>query len=487
MDGNSMFRIWQCLILATLAVGGSCVMFANSLSRVGRLDGNVTATVKADRGVLSCIMTCSDLNAAVSDRCRAFNFHKPGATCEILSSALCDGSDNKTLITTDSSWRYYDLTNDLDEDNAVTFKDKPVCTEFGKCSGKCSRQINQSCTHDEQCLQVAETTQCTAVGSSPGICKCEGSYWAYNSSLCLPEISFKSLKTDWLWKMIVNSMCEVKVTLTISAPLQLRLQIGADYYTGSSYYGIHLGYPNTSSSLIVRDGSSVQVVLTPGLLSGQPQNFTIKWCSAAIRFGKEGEAPFLSWTDTTPITPIRGMGFYTTGYASYIFQQNLVDPYYPYSQERGEIRTNGYHWHTVRITPDGSPVNSITDFTFKCKTLYGFTVRLGKFDGGYSYQIQIGRNYNNQSAIYSQRHNQDVQVVTSSGILSSSVYRDFWIKFVGRTITFGRVGYSATLNWSESIDFSLTHISLYSWRNQYGYFSTDSFPQFHDYPHGAYV
>ncbi|XP_066979210.1 uncharacterized protein [Macrobrachium rosenbergii] len=319
--------------------------------------------------------------------------------------------------------------------------------------------------------------------SETGICKCSTHYWAYNDTRCIHQISYSGFIWTWINKKIVNSMCNVTFTLKAPVDFQIRLMNGEDFYSGVPNYEIRIGYASNTTTRLARTGVLITEVSTPGILTNNFQNFTLSWCNGVITIGRQGQAPVLSWTDSVPITPIRGMGFYSVASNNHIFiPHNLVDPYFPTSESSGVVRVNGYDYHKVKLLDSGAPASNIS-FIFECMAPRDCTILYSAF-----YKIIFGSFVNTLTSLWSSRHNDWIPHINTPSIVSKTEYKKFWITINGRTFKAGKGDDPIPLiNWTETVDVNLTHVSICTFDGDIGYFKVLSHRQFHEYPNGGYV
>ncbi|XP_068243300.1 uncharacterized protein [Palaemon carinicauda] len=373
----------------------------------------------------------------------------------------------------------------------MTYREKPSCTEAGKCSAKCKRSINATCSHDEQCMQGANNSICvkSANSSITGNCQCDQDYWAYSATRCIHKISYSGFVWSWINKRIVNSMCNVTFTVKAPQDFQIRLMNNPDFNSGVQTYMIRIGYTTNTKTRLDRAGTLISEVSTPAILTNNFQNFTLSWCNGIINVGRQGQPPVLSYTDPLPIKPITGIGFYSVAPNNHIFfPHNLVDPYFPTSESTGVVRTNGHDYHKVKLLPSGAPTTSI-NFTFECKAPRDCNVIFGQLSNDYPYyKIIYGSFANTRVSFWGSVINNWIKEVAISGIVSGTEFRKFWISIEGRTFKIGK-GDDPTpiINWTESFDVNFTHVSINSYDGDLGYFKILSHRQFHDYPNGGYV
>ncbi|XP_069971358.1 uncharacterized protein [Penaeus vannamei] len=340
---------------------------------------------------------------------------------------------------------------------------------------------------------MTNNTKCSvSSNNTTGVCKCDLHYWAYNGSLCIHQISIDSMTWTWIFKKIVNNMCDL--TFTVRASTDLRIHLGSfeDWHSGITQYYMNLGGWGNTQSILDSRSTRIATVSTPQLLTNDFQNFTLHWCNGQIRVRLQGGNDFISWDDPSPFT-VKTIGFFIPDNVhSHLFlPHNLVDPHFPASVETGTVRTNGYHWHQCKILPDASQTSRI-QFRFECQAAKECKVLFGhRTSHSRQFQVAFGADYNANTRVYDGRTGAWEVTVSTPSILSGTEYRRFWINVDGPSISIGQGDDSSTplISYTDTVENTrtFTHVSIGTCCNDYGYWKIHSHPQFHDYPNGAYI
>ncbi|KAK3859944.1 hypothetical protein Pcinc_033971 [Petrolisthes cinctipes] len=246
---------------------------ARSNHRIGRLLVPEPLTVLTTSKI-HCLTVCR-----LTQECVAFNHQSVTSTCELLDTYLCESET--TQLSLQPNWQYYDLINTQLMEEEQLFQQHDICSDFGHCSY---------------------------------LCGMSGMTW------------------DWTAKKIVNDMCSVTFTGKSTSNLRFLLMTKEDFVSGVYYYRIEL---SATSSRIKR--YNTETMSHDGtILTGNFQNFTMSWCSGRITMAIQGQAPFLDWTDPTPLT-ILGLAFYAPSSSDnhLFFPHNVIDSYFPLNLETG--------------------------------------------------------------------------------------------------------------------------------------------------------
>ncbi|KAK4293854.1 hypothetical protein Pmani_033477 [Petrolisthes manimaculis] len=432
--------------------------------------------------------------------CVAFNHQSVTSTCELLDSYLCESET--TQLSPQPNWQYYDLINTQRLEEEQLFQQHDICSDFGHCSHLCARGVGEQCRSNLQCnLTVTTGSHCTANdGTTIGQCVCETDHWAYNSTHCIHTYSMSGMTWEWTTKKIVNDMCSVTFTAKSTSSLHFLLMTKEDFISGVTYYRIELDA--TSSRINRYNTESVRHDGT--ILTGNFQNFTMSWCSGRVTVAIQGQAPFLDWTDPSPLT-IHGLAFYAPSSPDnhLFFPHNVIDSYFPLNLETGikliqiimwstlypavhfiVMRTNGHFWRLVKIFPDGSSTTSLT-ITFSVMALRNCRVLLTNLNDN-SKQFQVGIGMTPDDVWIYDGHTWVTQV-SSPSPLSTTEFRSFWITLDASTIMCGKEGNdTAIASYTDSVNIrSFTHVGVITHHGDLGYWKMTSLPQF-QYPAGTY-